>query len=209
VGRLLAATPKVALDEAIRIARAGEQRYVRVDGRLDSEQDFPDEHHRPLVYRRRRIQLRRALRWQTIEDHLEAVPFEVREGLTGIAIDQAALGDGLVVLPRESTGTAGEVPDQMPPGTKPDTPARLRIDQISSVEHAVVLGMPARTADGVQLTSGLRRPLVLTTLEVPEAMRILGGGRSRPLAVIGLFAAGAALIIIALLWALLQALRAV
>ena len=207
VGRLLAATPKVGLDEAIRIAEANDRRYVRVDGRLDSEQDFPDEHQRPLVYRRRRLQLRGPLRWRTIDEQLEAVPFEVREGLTGIAVDRAALDEGLVVLPRESAGTAGEVPDQMPPGTKPDTRARYRVDQISSIEHAVVLGMPVRTSDGVQLTAGLGRPLVLTTLEIPEAMRILGGGRTRPVVVIALFAGGSVLVILGLLWAALQALR--
>ena len=191
VGRLLAATPVVTIGDAIRFAEAGDQRYVRVDGRLDSETDFPDEHHRPLVYRRRRLQLRRAFRWQTIEDHVESVPFEINEGLTSIAIDRTALGDGLVVLPRESTGTAGEVPDQMPPGTPPATPARFRVDQISSIEHAVVLGMPVQTADGVQLTAGRGRPLVLTTLEIPEAMRILGGGRRRPMAVIAFISGGA------------------
>src|SRR5687768_8851865 len=59
VGRLLAATPKVTVAEALELARAGRPRYVRVDGRIDSEEDFPDEHHRPLVYRRQRLQLRK------------------------------------------------------------------------------------------------------------------------------------------------------
>jgi len=189
------------------MASAGDRRYVRVDGRLDSETDFPDEHHQPLVYRRRRLQLKRRGQWQSLDDALEAVPFEVREGLNGIGIDQAALDDGLVVLPRESQGTAGEIPEHVPAGTTPGTPARMRIEQISSVEHAIVLGVPVQTAGAAQMTAGLGRPLVLTTLEIPEAMRILGGGRQRPLAVIGLFGAGLALLAVGLLWALLTMLR--
>src|SRR4051812_33490045 len=97
VGRLLAATPKVGVDAAIQIAEGGRPRYVRVDGRLDSADEFPDEHQRPLVYRRRRLQLRQRGRWQSIDQQLEAVPFEIREGLSGIAIDHAALEHGLVV----------------------------------------------------------------------------------------------------------------
>jgi hypothetical protein len=207
VGRLLAATPKVDLDEAIRLAEAGPTRYVRVDGRLDSEEDFPDEHQRPLVYRRRRLELRQRGRWRSIDEHLEAVPFEIREGLNGIAIDHAALAQGLVVLPRESSGTAADVPERLPPGTPPQTPVRMRVEQISSVEHAVVLGVPGRGPDGPQLTAGTGRPLILTTLEIPEAMRVLGGGRGRPLLAMLLLGGGLALLAIGLFWALVSALR--
>jgi hypothetical protein len=207
VGRLLAVTPAVGLDEALRIAGSDERRYVRVDGRLDSEEDFPDEHQQPLVYRRRRLQLRRRGQWQTVEDNLETVPFHINEGLSTIGIDHAALEHGLVVLPRESTGKAGEIPDRLPAGTPSATPARMRIEQISSVEHAIVLGVPVASAAGPTMTAGLGRPLVLTTLEVPEAMRIIGGGRTRALAATALLAAGLAILALGLLWALVSALR--
>jgi hypothetical protein len=207
VGRLLAATPKVSVDEALALASAGDRRYVRVDGRLDSETDFPDEHHQPLVYRRRRLQLRQRGQWRSLDDSLEVVPFEVREGLSGIGIDHAALDQGLVVLPRESTGTAGEIPDHLPAGTPPGTPARMRIEQLSNIEHAIVLGVPAQVAGAPQMTAGLGRPLVITTLEIPEAMRILGGGRGRPTAVLVLLGLGGVLVVIGTLWALLTMLR--
>jgi hypothetical protein len=207
VGRLLAATPLVSVDEAIRIAQGDSPRYVRVDGRLDSADDFPDEHERPLVYRRRRLQLRRSSRWQSLDEQVEAVPFEIREGLSAIAIDHAALAHGLVVLPRESLGTAGEIPDRVPAGTPPAVPARLRVEQVSSIEHAVVLGVPVRVDGGVRISAGLGRPLILTTLEVPEAIRILGEGRGRPLAVVLLVAGGMGAAVIGLAWAVITALR--
>jgi hypothetical protein len=177
-----------------------------VDGRIDSEQDFPDEHHRPLVYRRQRLQLRKGGRWDTIDENLQQVPFKVREGLDGIGVDVAALDQGLVVLPRESLGTAGEVPDRVPTGTPATTPVRMRIDQISSVEHAVILGTPVADGASARLTGGLGRPLVLTTLEIPEAMRVLGGGRSaRPLVAVGSLVGGLVLLTIGLAWAVLSA----
>lgn len=207
VGRLLAATPKVSVDEAVRLAAEGAPRYVRIDGRLDTAYDFPDEHERPLVYRRRRLQVRKRGQWRSLEDRLEAVPFEIREGLTSIAVDHEVLDQGLVVLPRESTGTAAEIPESLPADTPAATPARVRVEQLSSIEHAIVLGVPIQSTAGAMMTAGMGRPLVLTTLEIPEAMRILGGGRRRPIAVVSLFGTGLALVAIGLVWALLSALR--
>jgi hypothetical protein len=207
VGRLLAATPRVSIDEAVALAGGRASRYVRVDGRLDSAEDFPDEHQRPLVYRRRRLQLRQRGQWRSIEEQLEAVPFEIREGLSGIAIDHTALTHGLVVLPRESTGMAAEIPDRVPDGTPPETAVRMRVEQISSVEHAAVLGVPVPGPEGPWMTAGVGRPLVLTTLEIPEAMRILGGGRARPMAAAILLGVGLVLLAIGLSWALVSALR--
>jgi len=203
VGRLLATTRQISVAEAVRAAESGSPRYVRVDGRLDSNQEFPDEDARPLVYRRRRLELRRNGRWERLEDQLEVVPFEVHEGLAAIGIDGAALDAGLVVLPRESRGTAGEVRERMPPATPAGTPVRYRIDQLSSVEHAVVLGVPGRTIDGrPTLGPGLGRPLIVTTLEIPEAMRILGGGRRRAALAASLLVAGLLLLGAGGAWAL-------
>jgi hypothetical protein len=207
IGRLLAATPKITVAEAVAAARDGTPRYVRIDGRIDSEEDFPDEHHRPLVYRRRRLQLRRGSAWQTYDDQLQQVPFEVHEGLDAIAVDASALDEGLVVLPREAVGTAGEVPDQVPTSTPPATPIRMRVEQVSAVEHATVLGMPVQSGARAQITAGLGRPLILTTLEVPEAMRILGGGSGtlRPVVATFCLAGGLVLLSAGLGWAVIEA----
>jgi len=208
VGRLLSATPKVTVAEAVKLAASGRARYVRVDGRIDSTEDFPDERQRPLVFRRRRLETRRHGRWQIIDEELERVPFEVRQDLDGIVVDGAALDAGLVVLPRESSGTAGEIPERVPAGLPGMSPVRFRISQVSAVEHASVLGVPLQEPDGTaMLTAGLGRPLILTTLEIPEAMRILGGGhRARPMLASGLLAGGLLLSGLGLVWALAQAL---
>jgi hypothetical protein len=180
VGRLLAATPRGTIESARAAAEADRPVYLRLDGRIASEAEFEDAEHRPLVLRRTRVQLRRGRGWVTVEDGRESVPFAIDVGLDSIGIDSEALDVGLVVVPREATGLAGDLPDRVPTGTSPATPVRVVIEQVSSVEHAIALGVPVRRPDGrVELTAGAGRPLILTTLETEEAMRVLTGGDRR------------------------------
>jgi len=189
VARLLATTPKVTVAEANRLARDGRPPYVRVEGRIDADDEFEGPDHQPLVYRRVRLEARHAAGgpWRPFEDHRQVVPFVVNEGLDSIGVDVDALDTGLVVVPRESVGTAADLADRVPNGTPPTTPVRARIEQVSSVEHAIVLGYPVVSADAAaanepaaRLTAGRSRPLVLTVLERDEAMRILAAdGRGR------------------------------
>jgi hypothetical protein len=203
VGRLLATVPQVSVAEAVRLAQSGEARYVRIDGRIDSDTEFEDADHRPLVLRRTTFEQRRAGgAWMAFETGVEAVPFVISEGLDELAVDGAALRDGLIVVPRESVGRAADLGDRAPEGADPATPVRVRIETVSSVEHGTVLGVPARAADGrVTMQAGLGRPLILTTLERDEAMRVLTGGASgRSRLAIACLVLGAALIGAAALW---------
>jgi len=208
VGRLLATTPRVSVADALAIARDGPARYVRVDGRIDAEDEFEDADHRPLVFRRTRLEARSGDRWSAFEDSLESVEFQVREGVDGIGVDAASLDVGLIVVPRHSVGVAGDVTGRAPSEIDPATPVRAIIEQISSVEHAIVLGVPVSpSADGgaVRLTAGLGRPLVVTTLEPDEAMRILAGGSTRPRLAAACFLAATGLLIAGVAWAGLSA----
>jgi hypothetical protein len=202
IGRLLATTPRTSTQEAVVIATSGRPRYVRVDGRIDAEEDFEDADHRPLVFRRTRFQAREGDRWTTFADSRDEVRFTLREGLTAVTIDTDALAEGLVVVPRESVGVAADVADRAPAGMAPATPVRVVIEQISSVEHAIVLGVPVSDSNGsATMGAGLGRPLVLTTLEPPEAMRILARGSSPlPRLAAALLVLGAALTIGAIAW---------
>jgi hypothetical protein len=204
VGRLLAVAPVVPVAEARTLA-AGPPRYVAVRGRVDAEGAFEDEAHRPLVLRRVRIQSGAGTRWTTVDEHLEAIDFTIREGLDAIAVDHASLGPGLVVVPRESTGIAADAADRVPAAMPPTTPIRLRIDQVSSVEHAVVAGVPSLSpATGEPwMTAGLGRPLILTTLERDEAMRVLASDAPRrPLIAAIALAIGLIGVTFGLVWAL-------
>ena len=211
VGRLLAVVPQIPIAEAVRIAEAGETRYVRVDGRIDSDTEFEDDAHRPLVLRRTSIQWRPSLEtggWRhASEPAVELAPFLLRENLDEIDVDAAALEAGLVVVPRVSVGKVADLGDRAPAGIPPEAAARLVVEHVSSVEHGTVLGVPRRGADGrAVIGAGLGRPLILTTLERDEAMRVLTGGaaqRSR-IAIVSLVL-GAALLTVAVAWWLLDA----
>jgi hypothetical protein len=200
VGRLLAAARVVSVSEARTLAH-GPERYVRVDGRIDAEEEFEDDAHQPLVFRRTRLQLLRDGDWVTFEDDRQRVRFQVRDGLEGIVVDDVAFGDGLIVIPRESIGTAADLPDRIPTGTPLTTSVRLRVEQISSVEHAIVVGVPGLDEAGEpRMSAGLGRPLILTTLDRDEAMRILvSGERRRSRIAVLCFATGAVLMAIGLI----------
>lgn len=184
VGRLLAAAPARSLADAHDIAQRGQPAYVRLHGRIDSDEQFPGEDDRPLVFRRRRLQ-RRAGRsgWQTFDDERLSVPFAIGERGQRVVIDADALGDGLVVVPRIADGRAGDLGEDdfsldrsSLPDLPSETPVRLRVEHVSTIDHATAAGVPQLAADGsgaVVLGPGLGRPLILTTLDRDEAMRVL------------------------------------
>ena len=205
IGRLLATTPQVSVGQALQLAD-GSERYVAIHGRIDAEEPFEDDAHRPLVFRRTRLERRAGSTWTAFEDHRETVDFQVREGLDEIAIDSAALDAGLIVVRREAVGIAGDVPDYAA-DTPSETPVRLLVEQVSAVEHAIAVGVPRRVEGGVvRLTEGLGRPLIMTTLERPEAMRILAEGSTRrPLAAALFLGAGLVLVTIGFATALVDA----
>jgi len=195
IGRILSATPQASIAEAISLAH-GRPTYVRVNGRISSDEEFPDEHDRPLVYRRTRIELAEGGgRWLAAHDELEAVPFGVETRSDFIAVDETVLGPGVVAIPRESRGSVRDLPAELvgdaAPGVAADAEARLVIEQLSAVEHATVCGRPALRDGRPVLTAGVGRPLIVTTLEIPAAMRLLaGGGRGRVLAAAAALLAG-------------------
>ncbi len=195
VGRLLATAPRASIGKALDLAATGAESYVRLEGRIDAEAEFHDEHARPLVFRRARLEVRRGGRWQVVNEDRRSVPFVIAEGTNSIAVDDEALDVGLVVLAREIPGAAGDVPDLLPPATAPHTPVRARIEQLSSVEHVTVLGVPHRGSDGAAVIGpGRGRPLVVSALERDEAMRVLAeGDRRRAIAATVLLIGGAAL----------------
>lgn len=206
VGRLLSTTPRVSVADAVALAR-DDARYVSVRGRIDAEEPFEDDAHRPLVYRRTRLEQREDRTWIAFEDQVEAVPFQVQEGLDQVGIDTAALDVGLIVVNRESAGVAGDLGSRAPADVPASTAVRVRIEQVSAVEHAIVVGVPRTAADGtVHMTAGLGRPLILTTLEPPEAMRVLAAGDARrPLAAALFLGIGLVAVTIGLAWAVVEA----
>ena len=208
VGRLLAATPEATIDEAISLARGGTVAYVRVAGRITSDEEFPDDQDRPLVFRRTRVQVAGAGAWRTVVDEREAVPFGLESRSAYIAVDEADLAVGLVVIPRQADGVVADLPADLaaavPADVEPATKARLIVDQLSAVEHATVCGVPVADGHAAILRSGAGRPLIATSLEPAAAMRVLAGqNRGRVVLAAGLLLLGLAALATALVAVLL------
>ena len=140
---------------------------MRTHGRISSDEEFPDEANRPLVFRRRRLERKDGRgNWQVLEEQRLAVPFGVEERGAFLAVDIDAL---------ETASSSYRASRAAPPPScrrtsaaglaaplPPSTAVRLRIDQLSAVEHATVAGVVARRRDGtLHITAGRGRPLIL------------------------------------------------
>jgi hypothetical protein len=208
VARMLSAAPEVSIAEA-RVLADGRPRFVRVHGRVESDEEFPDENERPLVFRRERLEVRRSGHaWETIQEDRVAVPFGVEERSAFIGVDVDAIAGGLVVMPREAVGRAAEVVGRIPADVPADADVRLRVEQVSAVEQASVAGVPRPGPAGQPwMTAGTGRPLILTTMEIPSAMRLLAEGRrGHVMTAVACLAAGTVLLLGAMVLGVAQAL---
>lgn len=203
--RLMAGLAPVSPDEALLV---GEDRYLAVQGSIDAAEAFDDENHRPLVYRRERVLIREGdtesgATWRELERVVRSVPFSISDSTTSIAIDAAALTDGLVVIERQWEGSvaelaaAGRAFRDTATNTlvaqlalsAPQLKARVTLEQISTLDRGTVVGL---LRNGRLTAGGAGQPLVLTTLDRREALRILGSEPRGTLAV-SLLALGALL----------------
>jgi hypothetical protein len=124
---------------------------------------------------------------------VRSVPFVISDGGHALAIDSAQLGDGLVVIERQWDGSVAELAaahrDYQNPesaalvaqlaSAAPATGARVILEQISTLDRGTAAGL---LRGGALTAGGAGQPLVLTTLDRREALRILGSGHRASLA---------------------------
>ena len=182
IGRLLATTPPVTRRgggrdrarraAALRPGRRPDRRDGRVRGRRPSAARLPPDAARVADGRG----------WASFEDSRQAVA--VRHP-RGPRLDRRRRATRSTPGSSSCRANRSASPADLADRAPDDAVARRRrsgpcIEQVSSVEHAIVLGVPVRGVSRrrarARLTAGLGRPLVLTTLEPDEAMRILAGG---------------------------------
>ena len=119
-----------------------------------------------------------------------SLPFVISDPSSAIRIATADLTDGLVVVERRWEGSVAELHAAAREYQSPETAAlvaaiaasdpkrgaRVGLEQISNLDRATAAG---QLIDG-ELRAGAGRPLVVTTLERADALRLLGGeGRGR------------------------------
>lgn len=210
-GQLLAGLTPATPTEALRIAaaRGNAAPYLAIKGSIDAPEIFEDENHRPLVFRRERVFIADGQGWRLIDVAVRSVPFVISDPSGAISISLTDLDEGLVVVERRWEGSVAELHaaarDYRDPETArivaalavsdPARGARVGLEQISSLDRATAAG---QLMDG-ELRAGADRPLVLTTLERAEALRLLGGegrkGLARSTLALALLALGVLLLL--------------
>ena len=186
-GQLLAGLSPISPTEALKLAalRGESAPYLAIKGSIDAPEIFEDEHHRPLVFRRERISIADEGGWRVIETAERSLPFVVSDPSNSISIATADLADGLVVVERRWEGSVAELHAAGREYQRPETAAlvaalatsdptrgaRVGLEQVSNLDRATAAG---QLVDG-ELRAGAGRPLVVTTLERADALRLLGG----------------------------------
>jgi hypothetical protein len=190
-------------------------RPVRVSGRVRCADPLvlPDGEQLVAYHRDVEVQLPNG-RWRTIERLRETRSFELWDHGGSLAVDPALVAEPLVTIPLTWEGEpdaleephASAVARLRQQGTAPRR-ARAVTRTISVVDRLLVLTR-VRRPDGAHIE--LLPPdggYVISSLELDDAMRLLGGGHRRALSVaIGLLVAGSALVVIGLLAAAVTAL---
>jgi len=191
-GQLLAGLSPITPTEALRLAalRGESSPYLAIIGSIDAPEIFEDEHHRPLVFRRERVSIADEAGWRVIDTAERSLPFVISDPSSAIRISTADLADGLVVVERRWEGSVAELHAAgreyqsaetaalvaAIAASDPSRQARVGLEQISNLDRATAAG---QLVDG-ELRAGAGRPLVVTTLERAEALRLLGSeGRGR------------------------------
>jgi hypothetical protein len=191
-GQLLAGLSPITPTAALRLAalRGDSAPYLAIKGSIDAAEIFEDENHRPLVFRRERVSIADEQGWRVIDVAVRSLPFVISDPSSAIRIAASDLADGLVVVERRWEGSVAELhaagreyqsADTAAlvaaiAASDPSRQARVGLEQISNLDRATAAG---QLVDG-ELRAGAGRPLVVTTLERAEALRMLGAeGRNR------------------------------
>jgi hypothetical protein len=191
-GQLLAGLSPITPTAALRLAalRGDSAPYLAIKGSIDAAEIFEDESHRPLVFRRERVSIADEQGWRVIDVAVRSLPFVISDPSSAIRIAASDLADGLVVVERRWEGSVAELHAAGREYQSADTAAlvaaiaasdptrgaRVGLEQISNLDRATAAG---QLVDG-ELRAGAGRPLVVTTLERAEALRMLGAeGRNR------------------------------
>ena len=180
-------------------------RAVRVTGRIRCPEPIVTDRDERLVALHRDVQVRPPSgSWRSIERIRETRGFELWDHDGSLPLDPAEAAEPLVAIPHVWRGTTRALADPSHlaaverlggvPGSV--WPAQSVTRMVSAVDRLLVLAEVERGLDG---TTRLRPPgggYVIATLELDDAMRLLGG-RRRDLLLIG-----AGMILLALVAAL-------
>lgn len=175
-------------------------RAVRIAGRIRCPDPIVTDDDERLVALHRDVEVRLADgRWRTIERLRETRGMELWDHDGSLPLDLSQAAEPLVTIPYVWRGQVAELEQEAhraavqrleQEGLQPRD-ARAVTRTISTVDRLLVLARPARASDGGITLEPPPGGFVISALELPDAMRLLGGrGRARLLAGFGLIGLG-------------------
>ena len=167
-------------------------RPVRVAGRIRCPDPIVTDDEERLVALHRDVEVRLGNgRWRTIERLRETRGIELWDHDGSLPLDLSRAAEPLVTIPYVWRGGVSELEQDAhraavkrleAEGLQPSD-ARAVTRTISTVDRLLVLAQPAPTGDGGIALEAPPGGFVVSALELPDAMRLLGGrGRRRLLA---------------------------
>jgi hypothetical protein len=184
VARRLAGAHGMDLGDLLDL-RQSPPRPVRVSGRIRCPDPLVAEDGEQLVAFHRDVAVHLPGRgWQTIERSRHTRSFELWDHAGSLQLDPADAAEPLITIPRVWEGSPGELVEPhstaiarlAAEGPAPDR-ARAETRVISVVDRLLVLADVRIGADGEPRLAAPAGGYLVATLELPDAMRLLGGPR--------------------------------
>jgi hypothetical protein len=189
-------------------------RPLRVAGRIRCRDPLQTADGERLVAFHRDVEVMAGGRWRNVERLRETRSFELWDHDGSIEMDPAHAAEPLVSIPKVWRGDPGQLEEphvsavaRLAERYGPATAARSTIRTIDVTERLLVVAHAGRGDDGHVRLDPPAGGFVISTLALPDAMRLLGGSRRQVVAaaVIGL-GLGAALVTIGVVGAVLATL---
>ena len=186
IARRLAGARQVRLSELFSMTELP-ARPVRIAGRIRCPDPIVNARGERLVARHRDVQVQPVGQgWRSIERIRESRGFELWDHGGSLPVDPSQAAEPLVVIPHVWRGSSTELQD--PPhlaaverlGGGP-MPARSVTRTVSVVERLLVLASVVRDEAGAPWLRPPPGGYVISTLELDDAMRLLGGPHRRVL----------------------------
>jgi hypothetical protein len=214
MGRRLAGARQVRVGELLDLAPGDPvpDRPVRVIGRIRCAEPIITSQDDRLVAFHRDVEVATPRGgWRSIERLRETRSFELWDHDGSLLVDPADAAEPLIVLPHVWSGSVDALDEtyaaalaRLTTEQGPLTEARATTRMVSVVDRLLLLAEVTRGADGAVALAPPPGGYLLSSLELDDAMRLLGGKRPR-LLLAGAAAIGVAIVLLAAALTLLGA----
>ena len=188
IARRLAGARQVRVGELLDLLPAGRppSRPVRVVGRIRCADPIVTSQDDRLVAFHRDVEVATSRSWRSIERLRETRSFELWDHDGSLQLDPAQAAEPLVVLPHVWSGPVEDLDESYAEAVArvtaeqgPPIGARAATRMISVVDRLLVLANVTRDAEGRIALAPPHGGYVISSLELEDAMRLLGGPRPR------------------------------